>query len=118
MVQGRQEGAADRRGPTPQYSGRLLRSRRIHSQAVSSESLLILEARPSKDKPVVLHVRLAKPDCLEAGDQPDVGLLLGQGVRAGSCTRSSQGRLGRAVLKQDLGALGRCLRSAATDLLA
>ena len=78
MVQGRQEGAADRRGPTPEYRGRLLRCRRIHSQAVRSEGLLILDARPIKDKPVVLHVRLAKADGLEAGDQPNVGLLLGQ----------------------------------------
>ena len=79
-----------------------------------SESLFILP-RMHVDKMVVLDVRLAKADGLEALEQNNVGLLFGQLAQQASGALG-QGWIGGAVMKQGLSARGGCLRSAATYL--
>ncbi len=109
MVQGRQEGGANRRRTARKRTGRLLGCHRISVHSICYESLFIFLARKMDDKMVVLDVRLAKADGLKALEQGNVGLLFGQ-LAHQAFDALGHGRIGGAIRKQGLRARGCCLR--------
>ena len=103
------------RRPAQKCTGRLLGCHRISVQTICYESPFIFLTRKMDDKLVLLDVRLAKANGVEALEHGNVGLVVGQLAQT-SLWRCCHGQIGGAVTEQDFSTRRGLPALAATDL--